>query len=80
MKKNEILKKLGTAGSPGSALSFEERLACREAADLIRSQAKEIASLKGTLTEIANGATGFLDRDTDLANIAKRALGMEVFE
>lgn len=27
---------------------------------------------------IANGATGYADRDTDLANIAKRALDMEV--
>ncbi len=32
------------------------------------------------LVEIAHGATGYLDRDTDLANIAKRALGMEVNE
>ena len=31
------------------------------------------------LVEIANGATGYLDRDTDLA-IAKRALGIEVDE
>jgi hypothetical protein len=32
------------------------------------------------LGQIANGANGHLDNDTKLANIAKRALGMEVDE
>jgi hypothetical protein len=36
--------------------------------------------LREVLIQIANGATGYLDNDTTLANIAKRALGMEVDE
>lgn len=36
--------------------------------------------LLAALGEIARGATGYLDNDTKLANIAKRALNMEVDE
>lgn len=36
--------------------------------------------LMNALGQIANGANGYLDNDTKLANIAKRALGMEVGE
>lgn len=35
---------------------------------------------RSALEQIAAGATGYLDNDTTLANIAKRALGMEVDE
>jgi hypothetical protein len=38
------------------------------------------ARYRNALVQIANGATGYLDNDTTLANIAKRALGIEVEE
>lgn len=38
------------------------------------------AHYRNALAQIANGATGYSDNDTTLANIAKRALGMEVDE
>lgn len=62
MKKSEILKKLGTAASPGSALGFDERLACREAAELIKEQSKRIAKLNGALTERVPQLIGSLEQ------------------
>jgi hypothetical protein len=47
--------------------------------DAVNEVTTKESEYREALEQIANGATGFLDRDTDLANIAKRALGMEVY-
>ncbi|MDE1007692.1 MAG: hypothetical protein OSB38_18670 [Paraburkholderia fungorum] len=60
---------------------FQARQAIAEArGEPVEQIGKQEYAYREALTEIANGATGFLDRDTDLANIAKRALGIAVDE
>lgn len=52
MKKNEIIKHLGIAGAPGSPLLFSGRLACREAAELIRTLSDERNAFEAQTNEL----------------------------